>query len=60
MISPLYFVAVIVLVCLSAFFSASEMSFSSCSYRSRSLPYAFAARFHALSALKNQIPTATA
>lgn len=29
MISPLYFVAVIVLVCLSAFFSASEMSFSS-------------------------------
>ena len=29
MISPLYFVAIIVLVCLSAFFSASEMSFSS-------------------------------
>lgn len=29
MISPLYFVAVVVLVCLSAFFSASEMSFSS-------------------------------
>ena len=29
MISPLYFVAVIVLIALSAFFSASEMSFSS-------------------------------
>ena len=29
MISPLYFVAVIVLICLSGFFSASEMSFSS-------------------------------
>lgn len=29
MISPLYFVAIIVLVSLSAFFSASEMSFSS-------------------------------
>lgn len=29
MISPLYFVAIVVLVCLSAFFSASEMSFSS-------------------------------
>ena len=28
-VSPLYFVAIIVLVCLSAFFSASEMSFSS-------------------------------
>ncbi len=29
MISPLYFAAIIILVCLSAFFSASEMSFSS-------------------------------
>jgi len=29
MISPLYFVAVVVLIALSAFFSASEMSFSS-------------------------------
>ena len=28
-VSPLYFVAIIVLVALSAFFSASEMSFSS-------------------------------
>ena len=28
-VSPLYFVAIFVLVCLSAFFSASEMSFSS-------------------------------
>ena len=29
MINPLYFVAIVVLIALSAFFSASEMSFSS-------------------------------